>query len=339
MKRLIIPTLVTLLLLACPAATLEGAKVGMALWWNSVFPALLPFFICCGLLEKLGFTTLFANRRRIGLLPVFVFGALSGYPSGARLLGGCLKSGVINSREAQTLSYITNLCSPTFLITIISFELYQNKRVFLPILLAQTLTVLIFAVFLKIPTAKNISPSPRIPLADALTDSIMDSMLGLLRVGGCIVFCSVLLSVIFSKIPIGSPAVKAVVGGIVELTNGCKALVSSGMTLRLQLAFIGFFTSFGGLSIALQTLCFLKLERPLRYIGVKFFMGVVCGIISYLLTPLFVADTVVATLSISQNYVVNALTVGGILFCSLVGMVFVLLLALIMRRSINTRKC
>ena len=48
MKRLmpVTPILLLLALLLSPGAALAGAKQGLSLWWGSVFPSLLPSFIC-----------------------------------------------------------------------------------------------------------------------------------------------------------------------------------------------------------------------------------------------------------------------------------------------------
>lgn len=337
-KLLIIPTLICLMLLAFPSAALDGAKTGLDLWWSKVFPALLPFFICCGLMERLGFLSLFSESKRLALLPVALFGVLSGYPSGARLLGSYVEKGVLNRAQAQTLSYITNLCSPTFLITIISCGLYQSKRVFLPLLLAELVTVALFALVLRLPRLEKVSKTERTTFADAFSLSVTEAMLGILKVGGCIILCSVLSAVLFSIIRIESPLLKAIIGGCIELTNGCNALVSSGLPLQLQLALCSFFTCFGGLSVALQSACFLRPASLSRYLLIKLLMGLISGAIVYLITPWFISEPIAATLAPSNQYAVNALTAGGVLFSSFFGLVAVLLLSVIMRRSMRKAK-
>lgn len=303
-----------------------------------MFPALLPFFICCGLLEKLGFLSLFHKSKRFALMPIFLFGALAGYPSGARLLGSSVEIGTLSKREAQTMSYISNLCSPAFLMTIISCGLYKNKRVFFPLFAAHILSVLIFAVFLKLPKRKKIVPQNPLPLADAITTSITDGMTGILKVGGCVVFCSVISTVLFSIAGLTSPLLRSIIGGCIEMTYGCNAIASSGLPLKLQLAICAFLIGFGGLSIALQSLCFLPLDNTGRYIGVKFLMGLCCGILAYLFTPIFVSEPIVATLAMPQAELINALTTGGLLFCSIVGLSFVMLFSVIVRRSVQKKR-
>lgn len=45
-------------LIALNGEAAEAARSGFALWQNSVMPALLPFFVCTGLMRKLGLISL-----------------------------------------------------------------------------------------------------------------------------------------------------------------------------------------------------------------------------------------------------------------------------------------
>ncbi|MDO4564101.1 MAG: hypothetical protein Q4C04_00615 [Clostridia bacterium] len=340
MKRLalVLTSLLCLCLLLFPSAALNGAKVGIGLWWEQVFPALLPFFICCGMLERLGFLSLFYRRERLRLLPVFLFGALAGYPGGARLLGSCVERSALNRKEAQTMSYITNLCSPVFIMTILSLGLYKNKSVFLPLFVSHVLTIAIFSALLKLPVSRPLSRTGLLPVPEAFAASIAEAMLSLLKVGGCIAICAVVSECLFTVTSLSSPLARALIGGCIELTYGCRMLLETGLNLRFQLAFSAFFTAFGGFSIALQSLCFLKLANPLRYLGVKFAMGLCAGLVCYLIAPLLVPREIALALSIGKRELTNAITTAGILFCSVVSLSFALLFALIVKGKALERK-
>ncbi|MDO4543552.1 MAG: hypothetical protein Q4C01_03275 [Clostridia bacterium] len=333
--HLIFPILFCLSLLLFPSAALKGARVGISLWWERVFPALLPFLLCCSLMKKLGFLSLFSSSRRLRLLPVVIFGALSGYPAGAVMLSSYVEQGTLCSKEAQTMSYITNLCSPAFLMTILSLGLFENKRVFFPLLTAHILTLLIFALLIKLPSPAPLVTPPNVKLPEAITSSIGETMLQLLKIGGCIALCSVLSELLFSVLRVENPLLCAIIGGCIELTYGCNALLATALPLRYQLALAGFFTAFGGLSIALQSLCFLKMDSTPRYLFVKFLMGLCTGLVCYLITPLFLPDSLIPTFSLGKDELKNALTTGGILFCSAVSLSFILFLALLMKYGLK----
>ena len=89
MKRLLpfASLLLMLLILLFPVESLSGAKAGLSLWWSSVFPALLPSFICLKLTEKLGLLRTAFPRHRGRLGASMAFSLLSGAPNGAKLIG------------------------------------------------------------------------------------------------------------------------------------------------------------------------------------------------------------------------------------------------------------
>lgn len=90
----ILLTLSFLLLLCFPALSLEGARKGLLLWYNTVLPTLLPFMICMNLMVSFGAVNLLAApfypvlHRLLGLSRagsfILLSGMLCGYPMGAK---------------------------------------------------------------------------------------------------------------------------------------------------------------------------------------------------------------------------------------------------------------
>ena len=83
-----------LLLLCFPALSLEGARKGLLLWYNTVLPTLLPFMIFSGLLIGMEAVPVLITpfspllKRGLGLSDAGAFvlltGMLCGYPMGAK---------------------------------------------------------------------------------------------------------------------------------------------------------------------------------------------------------------------------------------------------------------
>ena len=81
-------------LLVYPQTVFEGAREGLLLWFNTVFPAQFPFFVCISLLIELDVLPIFQRifepfMRRVFGLPgeasfVWLSGCISGYPVGAK---------------------------------------------------------------------------------------------------------------------------------------------------------------------------------------------------------------------------------------------------------------
>ena len=126
------PILLLFALLLSPAAALAGAKQGISLWWGSVFPSLLPSFICLKLAQKLGLLRLCGRHPRGQLAAVIGFSLLSGAPSGARLLHALIEDGSLSSRDGARLLPVVNGVGPVFLLSIIASELLKNKALFPP---------------------------------------------------------------------------------------------------------------------------------------------------------------------------------------------------------------
>ena len=141
--------LLLLLMLAFPMASLEGAKSGLMLWFETVLPALLPFMILSGLLIRLRVTRavsvfLYPVLKHIfpiskeGCYPVFI-GFLSGIPVGAKTTADMLEQKLLSKKEAQFLCALCNNASPMFIMSYIAASKLKRPD------LGVTLLILLFA--------------------------------------------------------------------------------------------------------------------------------------------------------------------------------------------------
>ena len=363
--RLLFPLLLLVGLIAFPSAALSAAKEAAALWWHRVFPALLPFMLCCRLIHSQFIMHDAQQKSRMPsyMLPVFFFGAISGYPAGAKLLGGLQKQGRLTPGQGQRMAVFSNLCSPGFLLSVIALGLYGDRRVFFPLFLPGLATAMATLVLFTLrkhtqsfgrggrsqppPTVTHCSTSIALrplPYVQLLTDAIGDAIFSLLQVGGCLIACAVFSALLFAAglpgllarlIPLPAELIRILLGGMMEMTWGANALSASTLSLRMQLALCCFFTTFGGLSVYMQSLCFMKMRSGARYLLAKLLMGLCAGVLAYALVPLFVPDAVLQTLSQGQVYAANALATGSILAVSAVSLLFAVLLGIVVR----PRKC
>lgn len=337
MKRfrfvLILPLLFSLLLYA--SATLDAARRALSLWWDSVLPALLPFLIGCGLLSRL----LPPPAGKRALLPAFVAGAICGYPTGGKLLGDLVRRGALSARDAGRAALCCNLPSPVFLLSIIACGMFQSKAYFLPLAVCCYLPPLALAPFLRLSAARTASvPERPVPLSLAVTDAITDGVTGILRIGGCIVTACVLTSLaaqtglLNALVLTGLPpdVAEAGVAGMLEMTAGCAVTAVCALPLRWRLTLCAGFVSFGGLSVFLQTACFLPLEKPLAYLGGKLLLGLASGLLLYLLFPLFrLPEPAAAALAQGGVYLKRAVVTLALVASSAASMAFVLLFCIV----------
>ncbi|WP_345238770.1 sporulation integral membrane protein YlbJ [Pontibacillus salipaludis] len=131
-------------LIRFPDQALEASIRGLNMWWEIVFPSLLPFFITAELLIGFGVV------RFIGILfepimrPIFrvpgvgsfvwAMGMASGYPSGAKLTARLRQEKQLTRIEAERLVSFTNASNPLFIFGAVSVGFFHDPT--LGILLA-----------------------------------------------------------------------------------------------------------------------------------------------------------------------------------------------------------
>lgn len=140
------------LLFFFPAASVEGAKNGLLLWFNIVLPTLLPFLIFSNLCVQLHITqafSVFLYPVLKHLMPIspdgcypIAIGLLSGYPMGAKACADMVNNGKISVKEGQFLLSFCNNASPMFLLNYLflqSLHINRHLPAFMGIMLGSSL--------------------------------------------------------------------------------------------------------------------------------------------------------------------------------------------------------
>lgn len=106
----------------------QASLAGLSLWWNFVFPAVLPFLVLAeltlafGLADGIG--VLLSPLMRLLRLPgtagwALVQGWTSGYPAGAAAAGKLVASGRLSRSEGQKLLALCHSPNPLFVIVVL----------------------------------------------------------------------------------------------------------------------------------------------------------------------------------------------------------------------------
>lgn len=108
-----------------PQASLQASKNGLAMWWEVVFPSLLPFFILSELLISFGIVRFVGVLLEPFMRPIFrvpgvggfvlAMGMASGFPSGAKLTTRLRQERQLTRIEAERLVSFTNSSNPLFI--------------------------------------------------------------------------------------------------------------------------------------------------------------------------------------------------------------------------------
>ncbi|MBQ6146020.1 MAG: hypothetical protein IJI82_03200 [Clostridia bacterium] len=334
MKRLLpfAPLLLLAAMLLSPAAALAGAKQGIDIWWDRVLPALLPSFICVRLAQELGLLRSVHRHTKGQLSAVIGFSLLSGAPNGAKLLHAMVRDGSLSKREAVRLLPMVNNVSPPFLISIIASELLKNKGLFLPMGLAFygcSLCCIVPFFFHRQDGASVFARTKTVPFSTALISVIESSMLDMLRIGGCLLFICTLLSLCRSLMP--GDGAYAALAGCMEVSIGTSVLSELALPLRVKVSLMTGVVAFGGLSLALQTLCCYPKLPLIPYLARKLLLGMLVGLVCYLLFPLF--PSVSAAFASRQQLMDRSLTLSALLLSSLLSVAFMGVLSLMLPQA------
>ncbi|SFR90937.1 hypothetical protein [Anaeromicropila populeti] len=308
--------LLFLLLVLNPGTSLIGAKNGLLLWFNTIFPTLLPFMIIANLMLKFQVTNCLTKLfypilgkilgvSRQGCYPIIV-GMLSGYPVGAKICAEMVKNNEISLQEGQFLLCFCNNVSPMFVISFIAIECLNCEKsayLILGVLLGSTLAGALFFRFFHNLFCKKSNqhiPCPILstPLScnqtmqggifKTIDSAIQEAFEVLVKIGGYIILFSILAQLLISM-TILPFAMRLLFTGFLEITNGIALISISSLSFTKKIVLINFITGFGGLSSIAQTNSVIS-DSGLsikQYSAAKLFCGFLSGTLTFLLINIF----------------------------------------------------
>jgi len=346
-----------------PLESYQSALSGLNIFLQSVFPALLPFFITSEIMIGLGVVDFISVLLNPIMEPLFccpgdssfiwVMSMTSGYPAGARLTAMFLKHKRITPYEAQRILTFSSTSGPLFMMGAVAIGMMGTKIGGLIILLSHYIAALFLGLCFRFYHSKNYllnktrSISNKVtlgklkqesnqvllnailalskarkedgrPFGQLIGDAVRNSVNVLWTVGGFIVLFSVLinlmmhlkiidwLSAVFS-IPmklflIKEPIIKAITGGLFEVTTGCKLVSEIAANMQEKIAAVSFIIGWSGLSIHAQSASFLSGTgvKISIYMLSKFLHGLLATIISLPLTKLLYPEAL-ETISTSPH--------------------------------------
>lgn len=326
LNKMIIPVcicLFTVFLILFSSDNFIAAKNGLFLWYSSVVPSLLPFFIAT---ELLGYTSIikilgkFLNKlmRPIFNVPgegafALIMGIISGYPVGAKIVSNLKKQGICTNTECERLLSFTNNSGPLFIIGTVGISLFSNSNIGFKLFFVHVVSCLLVGFLFRwwkrkpsqfpqeykrteLNTIDNLSFNN---LGIVLSSSIQSAIRLIVTIGGFVVLFSVIVSMLHSSKILNIfcailspflnifkiPAVysESIITGIIEVTNGVKLAAISQNPINIIIC--SFLLGFGGFSVLLQVLSITS-EAKISikpYILGKFLQACFSAIIMYFL--------------------------------------------------------
>lgn len=228
-KRFFLPFIFcafTLALIVFSKENLNAAKTGIALWADSVLPALLPFFIATELLSYTGIISFFGKCLNRFMRPIFnvpgegafpfIMGIISGYPVGAKIVTKLRENNTCSKEESERLLAFTNNSGPLFIVGTVGISLIGDTTIGITLLIIHILASITVGVLFRFwKSSKSLSRNYSVSynylpsfsrgekrdvtfsnLGEILGKSIMNSINTVVMIGGFVVLFSVVISIL-----------------------------------------------------------------------------------------------------------------------------------------------
>lgn len=252
------------LMLCFPKETLSGATNGLLLWFQTVLPTLLPFFVLTNFMIQTN--SIFYISRLCGSLLQRLFcvspagsfavlsGLLCGYPIGAKVTADLVRAKHISLQEGKYLLSFCNNTSPAFITSFIVLQNFKEESLLFPTLIilyaSPVLCSFIFRKFYHISRSnmiQNSVPHTQMNFRFEIFDNcIMNAFENITKIGGYIILFSILFS-------FGEALPLQYILPSLEITNGVPYIIKNVPSFELSYIFILVLASFGGFCSIAQT--------------------------------------------------------------------------------------
>ncbi|GGB45027.1 sporulation integral membrane protein YlbJ [Lentibacillus populi] len=216
-------------ILTVPDEASEASVRGLNIWWESVFPTLLPFFIIAELLISFGVVNFIGVLCEPIMRPIFnvpgvgsfawIMGMVSGYPTGAKISVHLREEKQITQIEAERLVAFTNASSPLFIIGVIAGGLFNDLKLGILLIACHYIGNTFVGICMRFygrskekgkkPAGNKVSLTrafkemhrtrlndPR-PFGQVMGDAVLNSVKTLVMVGGFIILFSVFTKLLY----------------------------------------------------------------------------------------------------------------------------------------------
>lgn len=220
---------ITSLLIIFPEQSFNASIRGLHIWWEIVFPSLLPFFITAELLISFGIVQFIGVLFQPIMRPLFnvpgigsfawILGMASGYPSGAKISARLREEKILSRVEAERLVSFSNASSPLFIFGAISIGFFHNVKLGIFIAFSHYIGNILVGICMRFygrkstPTVEEKTNSKNIvrtalqkmhhtriretrPFGEVLGDAVVSSVQTLIMIGGFIILFSVLTTLL-----------------------------------------------------------------------------------------------------------------------------------------------
>ncbi len=289
----LIPILLTFLFLFQTTAAIDGVRRGLALFLESVFPALFPFLVLSELILSCGGEhrlVSFPSRplsRLFGISKAAAdalwLGMLCGQPIAGSSAIALFEKGVLTKSEVKRISLFGNNPSSGFLIAAVGGALFASTSVGVALFCITWLSAVLLGIFLRLFFGKAPQSEEKYqngmsdrPFSALFTQAVQRGFSAVLQIGAFLIFFSALSGTLVALLSHTSLNVKwhALILGALEITSGIHAAIAT-LSAYSALRLTAFLCGFGGICVCMQILSITqKCGIPLsHYLLAKLLQG------------------------------------------------------------------
>lgn len=235
-----------------------SSQIGIRLCLQTVIPSLFPFFVISGLLNSriLGQKFFFLNkigsicRVPKGAESLLLLSFLAGYPMGAQMITQAYQQGSLSKTNARRMLGFCNNAGPAFIFGMLA-PYFPNAAYLWGLWGIQIGSALLVGMILPAEESDLCDLQAGIPCS--VPQALQNAIKSMATVCGWVIVFRIIIG-FFDRwfLWVLPSAIKVILSGVLELTNGCVMLDEiSSTTLRFIL--ISFLLSFGGLCVGMQT--------------------------------------------------------------------------------------
>lgn len=160
---------IAVILVMYPEQAFKSSLRGLTIWWDVVFPALLPFFITAEMMMGFGVVHFLGVLLEPLMRPLFrvpgvggfvmAVGLISGNPMGAKLTSRLREQKLISREEGERLVAFTSTAGPLFIFGAVAVGFFENTSVGIILALAHYGSSILVGLFMRF-YEPQASPSP-----------------------------------------------------------------------------------------------------------------------------------------------------------------------------------
>ncbi|OBZ16837.1 nucleoside recognition domain-containing protein [Bacillus sp. FJAT-26390] len=235
MAKTVLLAFLSILLVAAiivqPDASFQSSLQGLTVWWNIVFPGLLPFLVLFELITAFGLANAMGSLLQPMMskwlklpgeaAPAIFLGWMGGYPAGAEAVASLRKKNVVSKQQGQRMLALAHMPNPLFMLVVVGAGFLHKPIVGAIIAVVVWLSALWVMLLMTIISRKEQTAKAAAPTASddeqprgmlqraaealrigreqdgrsfgkALGDSVTASVQKLMMIGGFMIFAAVL---------------------------------------------------------------------------------------------------------------------------------------------------